>query len=158
MSNRKSKYPLLDAASYKEIVEWVDTTWKVVATDELILRGFKQCGYIDCSGNTQLHSKLRATIESRNVPMAIIEEVNVFMEEMNSFDREEVINEDDSSDENESEYEMEPEVDQEANEDYEDQDFCLLHFQKILNVRFEAHAPLFGVIGYVYKGVSVWIL
>ena len=65
--------------------------------------------------------KLRA-IQGRNVPMEIIEEVNTFMEEMNSLDREEVINEDASGDENESEDEMELEVDQEANEDYEDQE------------------------------------
>ena len=77
---------------------------------------------IDCSGNTQLHSKLRATTESRNVPMEIIEEVNAFVEEMNSLGREEVINEDDSGDEKESDDEMELEVDQEANEDYEDEE------------------------------------
>ena len=58
-------------ASYEDIVEWVNTTWKVVATDEVILRGFKQCGSIDCSGNTQLHSKLRASIQTINAPMEI---------------------------------------------------------------------------------------
>ena len=46
----------LKGVSYEDIVEGVNTTWKVGATDEVILRGFKQCGYIDCSGNTPLHS------------------------------------------------------------------------------------------------------
>ena len=44
-----------------------------------------------------------------------------FMEGMNSSDREEVINEDDSGADNESDV-MELEVDQEENEDYEDQE------------------------------------
>ena len=37
---------------YQIVAEWSDYTWKKVATDELIIKGFRQCGYIECDGET----------------------------------------------------------------------------------------------------------
>ena len=49
---------------------------KRVATYEQIIRGFRQCGYIDWKGDANaLHSKLRGTLDSRAVPPELIQEV-----------------------------------------------------------------------------------
>ena len=43
--------------------EWVMEAWKIVATDERISDGFRQCGYFDFDGGIdELHLKLRDTI------------------------------------------------------------------------------------------------
>ena len=34
-------------ASYELVVKWVADAWEKVATDELIVQGFEQCGYIN---------------------------------------------------------------------------------------------------------------
>ena len=39
-------------ASYQFVAEWADHTWKKVATDELITKGFRQWGYIEYDGET----------------------------------------------------------------------------------------------------------
>ena len=39
-------------ASYQIVAEWADYTWKKIATDELIIKGFRQCVYIECDGET----------------------------------------------------------------------------------------------------------
>ena len=39
-------------ASYQLVAEWADGTWKKVATDELIIKGFHQCGYIEFDDET----------------------------------------------------------------------------------------------------------
>ena len=54
-------------ASYQLVAEWADNTWKKVATDELIIKGFRQCGYTEYDGET-LHSRLQETIKKREVP------------------------------------------------------------------------------------------
>ena len=56
---------------------------KKVATDELIIKGFRQCGYIEYDGETSnLHSRLQETIKKREVPEEVIQGVNEFLEEM----------------------------------------------------------------------------
>ena len=70
-------------ASYKLVAEWADDTWKKVATDELIIKGFRQCGYIEYDGETSnLHSRLQETIKKREVQEEVIQGVNEFLEEM----------------------------------------------------------------------------
>ena len=57
--------------------------WKNVATDELIIKGFCQCDYIECDGETSnLHSKLQETIKKRKVPEEVIHGINKFLKEM----------------------------------------------------------------------------
>ena len=59
----------------------MDDTWKKVATDELIIKGFRQCGYIEYDGETSnLHSRLQETIKKREVPEEVIQGVNEFLE------------------------------------------------------------------------------
>ena len=61
----------------------MDDTWKKVATDKLIIKGFRQCGYIEYDGETSnLHSRLPETIKKREVPEEVIQAVNEFLEEM----------------------------------------------------------------------------
>ena len=70
-------------ASYQLVAEWVDDTWNKVDTDELIIKGFRQCGYIEYDGETSnLHSRLQETIKKREVPEEVIQGVNEFLEEM----------------------------------------------------------------------------
>ena len=70
-------------ASYQLVAVWVDEIFKEVATDELILRGFRECGYVVYSNDISvLHSRLQATLKERQVPMDVVEEVNAFLEEM----------------------------------------------------------------------------
>ena len=70
-------------ASYKLLAEWADDTWKNVATDELITKCFRQCGYIDYDGKTlNLHSRLQETVKKCEVPEEVIQGVNKFLEEM----------------------------------------------------------------------------
>ena len=69
--------------SYQLVAEWADDTSKKVATDELIIKEFGQCGYIEYDGETsRLHSRLQETIKKREVPEEVIQEVNEFLEEM----------------------------------------------------------------------------
>ena len=69
--------------SYQLVAEWADDTWKKVATDELIIKGFRQCGYVEYDGETaSLHSRLQETIKKREVPEEVIQGVNEFLEEM----------------------------------------------------------------------------
>ena len=74
--NRKS-------ASYQLVVEWADDTWKKVATDELIIKWFCQCGYIEYDGETSdFYSRLQETIKKTEVPEEVIHRVNEFLKEM----------------------------------------------------------------------------
>ena len=62
-------------ASYQLVDEWADDTWKKVATEELIMKGFRQCGYFEHDGETSdLHSRLQETIKKREVPEEVIKE------------------------------------------------------------------------------------
>ena len=46
-------------------------------TPELILKGFRECGYIHWDGNfDNLHSRLRETIVRQEVPLDVIAEVD----------------------------------------------------------------------------------
>ena len=59
--------------SYELIANWVMEASNRVATDEKILTGFRQCGYIDYGKVENLHSKLHMTIKNREVPHDLIE-------------------------------------------------------------------------------------
>ena len=70
-------------ASYQLVAEWVDEIFKEVATDELILRGFGECEYIDYSNNISvLHSRSQITLKEHQVPVDVVEEINAFLEDM----------------------------------------------------------------------------
>ena len=70
-------------ASYQLVAEWAYDTWKKVANDELIIKGFRKCSYIEHDGETSnLHSRLQETMKKREVPEEIIQGVNEFLEEM----------------------------------------------------------------------------
>ena len=78
-------------ASYQIVAEWADDTWKKVATVELIIKGFRQCGYIEYDGTTSnLHSILKDTIKKCEVPEEVIQAVNKFLEEMMALQLDEV--------------------------------------------------------------------
>ncbi len=77
-------------ASYTTVAGWVFDVWRKVATEHLILRGFRQRGYIGWDGDlSTLHSKLSATVESRELPIVVIKEMNAFLEEMKMAEAEE---------------------------------------------------------------------
>ena len=66
--------------SYETVVQWIYDAWRQVATDDAILKGFKECGYIGYNGDVNsLHSRLRDTIVKREVPPEVIVEVNEFL-------------------------------------------------------------------------------
>ena len=70
-------------ASYQLVAEWVDEIFKEVATDKVILRGFRECGYVDYSNNISgLYSRLQITLKEHQVPVDLVEEVNAFFQEM----------------------------------------------------------------------------
>ena len=49
----------------------------------MIIKGFRQYGYIEYYGKTSnLHSRLQETIKKRGVPEEVIQGVNEFLEEM----------------------------------------------------------------------------
>ena len=49
----------------------------------MIIKGFRQCGYIEYDGETSnLHSRLQETIKKREVPEEVIQGVNEFLEEV----------------------------------------------------------------------------
>ena len=78
-------------ASYEMVAEWVHNAWEEVAMDEIIVRGFRENGYMGWSGKTtELHSKLRETVEARTVPREIVEEVDRFLDEMRKMEDEEI--------------------------------------------------------------------
>lgn len=113
-------------ASYTMVAEWVFDVWRKVATEDLILRGFHQCGYIGWNGDVStLHSKLRATVESREVPNEVIEEMNAFLEEMRMAEAEEIVAEDkDTAEEQGDELDTgeEPDGIETDEEDFEDEE------------------------------------
>ena len=87
-------------ASCTMVTEWAFDVWRKVATDDLIVRGLRQCGYIGSDGDTStLPSKLHATVESREVPAEMIDEVNASLEGMRMAEGENVFDGDEHNDE-----------------------------------------------------------
>ena len=67
-------------ASYEMVLNWVNDVWQQVASDNAILKGFKECGYIGQNGNVHsLHSHLRDRIVKREIPPEVLAEVNEFL-------------------------------------------------------------------------------
>ena len=67
-------------ASNEMVVNWVNDVWQQVATDNAILKGFKECGYIGYDGDVNsLHSRLRDTIVNREIPPEVLAKVNEFL-------------------------------------------------------------------------------
>ena len=66
-------------ASYEMVVNWVNDVWQQVAADKIILKGFKECGYIGYDNVNSLHSCLRETIVNREIPPEVLAEVNEFL-------------------------------------------------------------------------------
>ena len=51
----------------------------------MIVKGFKECGYIEYHGQTEsLHSNLRRTVEEKNVPQTLVDELNAQLAVMES--------------------------------------------------------------------------
>ena len=72
-------------ASYEMVADLVSDTWKAVATNDIIERGFRENGYIEWNGDrAQLHSRLHTTIERRNVPVDVLEEGDRLITEMHN--------------------------------------------------------------------------
>ena len=70
-------------ASYQLVAQWADDTWKKVAADELIIKGFSQCGFIEYDDDTSnFRSRLQETIKKREVPEDVIQGVNEFLKKM----------------------------------------------------------------------------
>ena len=66
--------------SYEMFVNWVSDVQQQVATDNAILKGFKECGYIGYDGDVNsLHSRLRDTIVNREIPPEVLAKVNEFL-------------------------------------------------------------------------------
>ena len=78
-------------ASYELVCTWVNDAWRRVATDETILKGFRECCYIYYKGDINaLHSRLQETIRSRQVPLEIVLEIDNFIKEMRAIEADEV--------------------------------------------------------------------
>ena len=74
----------LQRAPYDTVCHWVQHAWDEVATQNLIVKGFKESGYIDFSGDvTQLHSSLAEVLQTRAVPQSVIDEVEAHLQELN---------------------------------------------------------------------------
>ena len=99
-------------ASYEMVVNWINDVWQQVATDNAILIGFKECGYIGYDGDiNSLHSRPRDAIVNREIPPEVLAEVNEFMIQLEaernetggnldeSFESEEDDNDEDTEDE-----------------------------------------------------------
>ena len=55
----------------------------LVATDECISDGIRQCGYFDFDGSIdKLHPKLHDTIKDKEVPYNLFKKVNIFIDEI----------------------------------------------------------------------------
>ena len=99
-------------ASYQMIVEWINEVWRTVATDDAIMKGFNECGYIGYDGNVDsLH-----TMVNREVPPEALTEVNEFLiqleEERNETgcDLDDSVESEEDSDENERDEEDDVDV------------------------------------------------
>ena len=104
-------------ASYQMLVEWINDVLRKVATDDAIMKGFKECGYIGYDGNVDsLHSRLRDTMVNREVPPEVLTVVNEFLiqleEERNETgcDLDDSVESDEDSDENERDEEDDVDV------------------------------------------------
>ena len=87
------------------IASWVEEAWRHI-TPELILKGFRECGYIQWDGNfDNLHSRLRETIVRPEVHLDVIAEVDNLLLELEQERREVILddetNENDDSDDRE---------------------------------------------------------
>ena len=74
-------------ASYEMVASWIHQAWKLVASQDMVLDGFRKCGYIEYDGNIKhVHSKLRETIERGVVPREVIEEFDALIAEFEAED------------------------------------------------------------------------
>ena len=64
------------------VAEWVDDPWKNIASDDLVMKRFRQYGYIEYAEFSVLHSELEKTIKQHQFPKDIVPEVNKFLEEI----------------------------------------------------------------------------
>ena len=68
----------------------MNDTWIKVAVDDLAMKGFRHYGYMEYADNISvLHSRLKETIDKRQVPEKAIQEVNKLLEEMMTLQLEE---------------------------------------------------------------------
>ena len=60
-------------ASYEIVADCLNDIWQQVATDNAILKGFKECRYIEYDGDVNsLHSRLRDMIVNREIPPEVL--------------------------------------------------------------------------------------
>ena len=82
-------------ASYDLIGKWVHEAWITVGTKELIVKGFKENGFVDFNGSIDhLHSRLRETVTG-GAPEEVLQEGDEYLREIALMDMDEVHNDDD---------------------------------------------------------------
>ena len=70
-------------ASYGMVAEWVSHAWNSIATDDYIMKGFRECGYHMWDGKPDsLFSRLAKTLKNDEVNQEIRDEVDEEREEM----------------------------------------------------------------------------
>ena len=63
----------LENVHHEMVASWIHQAWKLVASQYMVLDGFRKCGYIEYDGNVKnVHSILRETIERGVVPREVI--------------------------------------------------------------------------------------
>ena len=109
-------------ASYEMVVNWVNDVWQQVATNNAVLKGFKECGSIGYDGDVNsLHSHLRDTIVNREIPPEVLAEVNEILIQLEAEHNETVGNLDESFESDGDDNDKDTE-DEQKDDDFENDD------------------------------------
>ena len=109
-------------ASYEMVVNWVNDVWQQVATNNAVLKDFKECGSIGYDGDVNsLHSHLRDTIVNREIPPEVLAEVNEILIQLEAEHNETVGNLDESFESDGDDNDKDTE-DEQKDDDFENDD------------------------------------
>ena len=109
-------------ASYEMVVNWVNDVWQQVATNNAVLKGFKECGSIGYDGDVNsLHSHLRDTIVNREIPPEVLAEVNEILIQLEAEHNETIGNLDESFESDGDDNDKDTE-DEQKDDDFENDD------------------------------------
>ena len=109
-------------ASYEMVVSWINDVSQQVATNNAILKGFRECGYIGYDGDVNsLHSHLPDTIVNRQIPPGVQAKVNEFLIQLEA-ERNETGDNLDKSFESEEDDNNEDIEDEKKDDDFENDD------------------------------------
>ena len=104
------------------VVNWVNDVWQQVATNNAVLKGFKECGSIGYDGDVNsLHSHLRDTIVNREIPPEVLAEVNEILIQLEAEHNETVGNLDESFESDGDDNDKDTE-DEQKDDDFENDD------------------------------------